>query len=186
MSLSKLRAETAIAHAKLEKNLNLFEKVTDLKSYKSHLSDYHNWLKPVEASLKSMAVELPIQWEQRQRTPLLEKDLAHFAIEASAQNKKFKMQNPKNIHQCLGVLYTLEGSTLGGQFIYKHFSEKLNLNKDQGLAFYYGRGPMTGKLWKEFLQFLEQYMHDHPESTEEICHAARLTFEDVETALCIE
>ncbi len=184
MSIAKLRSETAAIHSKLEKSLNLFQKVDNLESYKAHLRHYHHWLSPLEKSLNAIASTLPIGWKNRQRSALLEKDLSFLSVLPLVTTKNFKIQTPHTVPQCLGVLYTLEGSTLGGQFIYKHFSEKLNLNKDKGLTFYYGRGLVTGKLWKEFLQVLDHHIKDHPADTEEICHAARLTFEDVETALC--
>lgn len=184
MSLATLRAETVTIHSRLEKKLNLFERVKSKEDYQKHLQNYYAWIAPIERALLSFAEALPIDLSGRQRANLLEKDLAKLGSPPIEIQKKFKMQSPQNIADCMGALYTLEGSTLGGQFIFKHFAEHLNLTKDNGLAFYYGRGARTGQLWKEFLQALDQYMTDHPNQIEDICNSAKLTFEDAETALC--
>jgi heme oxygenase len=56
----------------------------------------------------------------------------------------------------MGCLYVLEGSTLGGQMLQRHFKRQLALEEHRGLTFFTGYGPDTPTRWKQFGAWLEQ------------------------------
>jgi heme oxygenase len=43
-----------------------------------------------------------------------------------------------NVCQAIGALYVLEGSTLGGRFIYRNIESALDLQVNSGASFFYG------------------------------------------------
>ena len=49
----------------------------------------------------------------------------------------------------LGVMYIVEGSTLGGRLIARHIEPALGLANGQGAAYLRGHGEATGALWQE-------------------------------------
>jgi len=55
----------------------------------------------------------------------------------------------------LGYLYVMEGSTLGGQLISRHFRQTLGIELATGGAYFHGYGEQTGARWKETVQFLD-------------------------------
>ena len=55
---------------------------------------------------------------------------------------------------CLGVLYVLEGATLGGQILRREISARLGLEADNGAAFLDVYGAATGRRWREFIEYL--------------------------------
>ena len=61
--------------------------------------------------------------------------------------------------QAAGVMYVLEGSTLGGQIISKMLNTKLNLN-NKSLCFFSAYGDSTMQKWSEFTEFLNELTLD--------------------------
>ena len=49
----------------------------------------------------------------------------------------------------LGVIYVLEGSTLGGRLIARHVEPTLGLTDGHGSSYFRGHGEATGALWRE-------------------------------------
>ena len=75
----------------------------------------------------------------------------------------------------LGVLYVLEGATLGGQILRKHVGQHLNIDAHNGGAFLYVYAQATGRRWKDFLEFLDnQSLDTHAQA--QTVQAACLTF----------
>lgn len=54
----------------------------------------------------------------------------------------------------LGVLYVLEGATLGGQILRREIAARLNLDADNGAAFLDIYGAATGRRWRDFIEYL--------------------------------
>lgn len=76
--------------------------------------------------------------------------------------------------QRLGVLYVLEGSTLGGQFLRRELAQRLGV-PDGALRYVGGYGAETGARWKRFLEALEQGAKT-PEARLEATFSAQATF----------
>jgi heme oxygenase len=81
--------------------------------------------------------------------------------------------------QAVGVLYVLEGATLGGQFIQRHLQTTLGLTPSQGLSFFCSYGDGVGTMWQAYMQFAA-LAADTPEKQDAIATAA------VETFVCFE
>jgi len=55
-----------------------------------------------------------------------------------------------------GLLYLLEGATLGGQLIARHLTGTLGLGPESGAAGVVPHGADTGLLWRQFKQVLDE------------------------------
>jgi heme oxygenase (biliverdin-IX-beta and delta-forming) len=82
-----------------------------------------------------------------------------------------------NPAQAMGCLYVMEGSTLGGRFIYKNLEKNLQITDKDGASFFYGYGPETGEKWKKFQAGLSFFAEETPHETSKAITAAVDTFE---------
>ncbi|MBF6608759.1 MAG: biliverdin-producing heme oxygenase [Flavobacterium sp.] len=60
-----------------------------------------------------------------------------------------------------GIIYVVEGSTLGGRYILKNVESVLGLSATNGASFLAGYGNHTGSYWKNFLKDLTAYEKEH-------------------------
>ena len=74
----------------------------------------------------------------------------------------------------LGSLYVLEGATLGGQILSRHFVTQFNLSCRQGCSFFAGYGSETGRRWRAFCELLNSY--SSPDGDAVIVQSAIQTF----------
>jgi heme oxygenase len=76
---------------------------------------------------------------------------------------------------CLGILYVLEGATLGGQILRREISARLGLEADNGAAFLDVYGAATGRRWRDFMEYLGSRPMDADER-KAVVAAAHTTF----------
>lgn len=55
-----------------------------------------------------------------------------------------------SLPSALGIIYVLEGATLGGQMMAKQLKISLGLNDREGLMFFNGYGFETAQMWSSF------------------------------------
>jgi heme oxygenase len=81
-------------------------------------------------------------------------------------------------YDALGLMYVLEGSTLGGRVILKALARNPAFNDIKAIRFYEGHGEETGLFWKKYQEVLMKVATD--DATEDkIVNAANRTFEEV-------
>jgi heme oxygenase len=78
-----------------------------------------------------------------------------------------------------GVLYVLEGSTLGGQLIAREMHAKFGFDERSGAAFFRSHGDNVGKMWLEFCVQARRYV-DSPDKRFAAVRAAEETFIKIE------
>lgn len=173
--LSALRAGTETLHVALEKRLPFFSEKLDLERYKQLLAAYYGFYQPLESNLLGCKFPEGFELSTRLKTPALLKDLRALNISTQGLpvcNNLPPLDHPASV---LGVLYVLEGATLGGNVLRKHVSEQLGLDAANGCAFLYVYGEATGKQWKAFLDYLGSVPLDAPSRALAV-HAACSTF----------
>ena len=57
--------------------------------------------------------------------------------------------------RALGILYVVEGSTLGGQHVARFVAGHLNLSPGHGTAYFASYGPDVGRRWRETKALLD-------------------------------
>jgi heme oxygenase len=189
MSLAELRARTRPLHQRLDSRLDLFSTVHSREQYREHLYRFYQILFHLEEDLVRFSEwrDLGIRWEERRKIPLLRTDLLALGCE---ENLLDRPERPASLPplgtfaESVGSFYVLEGSTLGAQYISKHFGQKLGLTPESGMAFHSGYGPETRKKWEEFCTALEKFFENYPEKAEQALHSACAAFSSVEENLC--
>ncbi|MCA2960434.1 MAG: biliverdin-producing heme oxygenase [Silvanigrellales bacterium] len=178
-----LRQRTARLHAALDAVpflARLLSKSLTLEHYLRVLKGFDAFMEPLEATLSQSAVapelalrvpDLALRWRaSRLKADMrcVEELLAqgnsgnHGNQERGAQVPAPPQVAIGSLDEAFGLLYVLEGSTLGGSVIAARVQASLGLKPDQGVTFFCGRGSWTGEAWKGFLQALATYHAEAP------------------------
>lgn len=175
-----LKTGTAAAHRSLETAMNLTGANATHGRYVAYLmalTSVHEALEPtllVDPELHALLDDLPT----RTRTEAGKHDLA--SLGEAQHRRRFTAQLPmKTVAEKLGVLYVLEGSTLGGQVLRRELKSALGIG-DDSLRYVSGYGELTGPKWKRFLEALERGVTTD-EAKEQAVSAARATFEQLQS-----
>lgn len=150
--LADIRSSTAKLHQELEAVLDIPSQVKSREQYAALLARFTALYGPWEARLQSYAPDfaaLGINLGERLRVPNLQRDLAALNTNVRLPGGDAYAPEIPGFPEALGSLYVLEGSTLGGQVLTRHFRENLGL-EDSQLGFFNSHGPLVGKLWKDF------------------------------------
>ncbi len=158
MILTKLKQTTQPQHELLERDLNLLNRCPTLADYRQLMARFYGFYEPLEAQLSALLDwrAVPFDFEQRRKTLLLVRDLQALGLseaERAALPRCHELPTLLGFGSALGCLYVLEGATLGGQIIARHFNAAFQLTPENGAAFYHGYGAQTGPRWKEFGAF---------------------------------
>lgn len=151
--LHALREGTRACHKGLEQRLPFFSEGFDLPAYRRLVEAYHGFHAPLDAALAGY------QGAERCKAPALVQDLralnlARHDIDALPLCPTLPRIDSEAC--ALGVMYVLEGSTLGGQVLKRAMAERLGIDADSGAAFLDVYGPETGANWRAFLQRLAE------------------------------
>ena len=156
--LQDLRAGTAELHIALEKRLPFFSDTLDTQAFVRLMQAYYGFYMPLEdALLRSAAIPADFDLAPRLNAPTLCSDLHALGVSAAALRSLPHCEQLPVIDSsaaCLGVLYVLEGATLGGQILRREISTRLGLEADNGAAFLDIYGAATGRRWRDFIEYL--------------------------------
>ncbi|MEE5068401.1 biliverdin-producing heme oxygenase [Pseudomonas alliivorans] len=162
--LDALRSETSQLHLQLEKRMPFFSSSLDAALYLRLMQAYYGFYLPLEAALRTSAlVPSELVPHERVKTPVLIEDLQALGmtdrnIERLALCSRLPVVDSPAA--CLGVLYVLEGATLGGQVLRREVDKRLGLDEQNGAAFLDVYGADTGPRWKVFLNYLDTVPDD--------------------------
>ena len=165
--LAFLREETAEAHRQLE-SLPLSRQIiapgVSLVDYRRYLEVMYPVVAETEDRIFPLLREALPDLDLRRKLSLIESDLE---VLGSDRKEKipgfFAGDDVLTVYHAMGVMYVMEGSTLGGRVILKNLTASLGLSEDRGLRFFSGYGSQTGPVWESFLRNLIQL----PQSTDE-------------------
>lgn len=153
-----LRQATHHHHVALNRNPMLspiMEKRISLLEYKHLLQAYLPLYERLESIIsRALADYLPeFDYSQRFKTAWLHQDLLVMTCELrnSVEIESYRPCEPSNASELIGLLYVLEGSTLGGQVISRLISQRFSIGAETGLRFFCGYGLQTQALWEEFI-----------------------------------
>lgn len=181
--LSELRIATTQQHQLLEKRIPFF--TADQALYSRLIEAYYGFYRPLEAMLFQMAMTIPdLDWLIRSKTPSLEADLYALGLDADAIKAiplcRFSLQI-RSAADVLGVLYVLEGATLGGQSLRNGLYARLGIDEHKGGRFFAVYGTSTLVMWRGFLACLYE-VRDPAERAQSVV-AAEATFKAFENWL---
>ncbi len=187
-----LRTRTQAAHARLNQHgllAGLMQPGYPLRSYWLVLSAYYHCYRAMETLIESASDRLKcgFDYAPRRKHGWLRQDLVgsfHIKPEETfwTTTRGFLPIQIEDAADLVGVLYFIEGTTLGGQVISRHISEASGFTAEHGGRFFHGYGEQTEARWNEFLTFAEQTCPDDAQR-EKAALAALVVFAEVEAAL---
>ncbi|MFJ7313010.1 biliverdin-producing heme oxygenase [Pseudomonas sp. NPDC098747] len=177
--LQDLRAGTAELHIALEKRLPFFSDTLDAQAFERLMQAYYGFYLPLESALQSSgSVPDDFDLTPRLKTHTLRGDLLALGLASEVlETLPVCDQLPviDSAAASLGVLYVLEGATLGGQILRREISVRLGLEAANGAAFLYVYGAATGRHWRDFIEYLGNRPMDADEC-QAVVIAAQSTF----------
>ena len=143
-----------------------------IHTYTALVQKLFGFYKPLEERIAALPGwhNLPIDLCQRQKAPLLARDLLWLKVtqpQLSQLPRCEHLPEVKSITEALGCLYVLEGATLGGQIIGRHLKKNLALDEDRGCAFFCSYGDEVGLMWNSFREMLSSHCSKHGRTEEE-------------------
>jgi heme oxygenase len=104
------------------------------------------------------------------RLPLLNQDLRKLGIIKNDEPIENITSAPNKAY-ILGVLYVVEGSTLGGQIISRHLQERLGSRISDAMRFYTLDGKMLPDHWSNVKRLFRENLNDSEEIAQTVCSA---------------
>lgn len=185
MSLFEIvKGETKSHHQSVEKVL-----IKELKGLKS-LDEYANLLKrlyqfyvPIENDLQNLiSDEIVKDISVRKHNSRLLQDIQ--SIDKSYdENPKTKHLKIENLSYALGVMYVIEGSTMGGQIISKMLEKNLPVNDKKITTYFNSYGDNSLEMWSSYKT---QVLNAKAKvDSEEMINGAKATFTALEKWLLV-
>ena len=187
----QLRQATHEYHVRLNHHpflKDLTKPIFTLARYKALLLAYSHLYRSIEEVIVRFVLSNDVDFDyyEREKFSMLIRDIDYFKLD----NVKFGLTKvstltvPKidNISELVGLLYVIEGSTLGGQHISRALSDCHGLTSDTGACFFNGYGEQTLKRWEVFLEFFDSVIQDQDSfeiAKDKACH----TFQTFQSAL---
>ena len=184
LELKSLRKATERQHRKVEKDLALLRPTLTLtltlSDYVALLKRFYGFHRVWEPQVATqLAAELPDLFPPRRKLQNLEADLRYFGCAADdllGLASCVNLPPLESVGSALGSLYVIEGSTLGGRILTRHFAGHLGVRPEAGCRFFSGYGERTGSMWSEFGELMETRW---PSEDEDMLQAAVATFESL-------
>ncbi len=181
MLSAQLKAYTGEAHASLEKKIiQKIKTISSRQDYYNILSLFYGYYHELEVRIDSFldTAFLP-DYQRRRKADVMARDMASLPETAGEAVLCRELPAIGTHLQAVGVLYVLEGSTLGGQAISSMISKQINISGD-GLSFFTGYGAETPRMWALFIDQINCLKLSIPER-HEVLDAAHHTFTKFES-----
>ena len=177
---TQLRDATAPLHKQLDQQpllVALLGNDLPLADYQQLLGIYYSLYHQLEAAIKTYLSLQPIDfdYQPRYKTPLLLSDLSYWQIQPEPLRCQIMLPDLNSLGALLGLLYVLEGSTLGGQFIAQHLQLTYGYTRSTGSDFYSAYGEQTQSHWQSFISYLNSFS-DQPDLAAQAIDSADLSF----------
>lgn len=179
MILEQLKSETAAAHASIERRLRIAQAGASLEDYRNYLCAMYGFTAPLEQRLPQLTPDLSseLELELRCKSSLIASDLA--TLEPRLEEKPAplawcdSLPEHRSATQVLGILYVLEGSTLGARWLLRHLQP---LRIDDCSRYLRSYGEALGAMWEKMRRAVVRHAEQHPERKGELIAAAHDTF----------
>ncbi len=165
-----LRDATHPHHVQLNRHLllaGLIQPNYPLNHYHTLLGTYYQLYALLEERINVFLKGHPevFAYDERCKLPWLINDLAFFQIDPLTlpplSPSAAVFLSIETIGQLVGVLYVVEGSTLGGQMISQLLTKNLGFTRDTGSCFFTGYGENTMPFWQRFIAFSDTLTGDN-------------------------
>lgn len=177
---AQLRSGTAGCHERMEQQLNSVWSDLSLPRYVRLLQRWMGFTQQWESSGQAVfAGELGAFFAARRKAPMIAADLE--ACGQSAEQIDALPVIPRDAlafadpSAALGILYVIEGSTLGGQIIAKRVRYQVGLTPHAGASYFSSYGANVMPMWRETKQVLDAPPFEV--ANEAVINGAKATFD---------
>jgi heme oxygenase (biliverdin-IX-beta and delta-forming) len=149
-----------------------------LDGYARVLVAYAGLYRAIETAIDAAQTFLPtgFDWSIRRKLPWLEQDLRHLRRDAAGSGAialpSFAPIDSRGA--AIGVLYPLEGATLGGVAISKRLHQRLGIDALAGGRFFHGYGAETKGRWDATCVAIETIAADASARATAVRHATEV------------
>ncbi|TRW25828.1 biliverdin-producing heme oxygenase [Flavobacterium zepuense] len=181
--LEKLRLATTQSHTNLEAlpvSVSIMNPAVTNTEYALYLNLMHDVVKDAEENIFPLVHNTLPELDVHPKAQFITADLATLGFAPKADDVKplSGELTDTSVAFALGVMYVIEGSSLGGRVILKNINGALGHNEDCGARYFAGYGGQTGSHWKSFLGQLIQY-ENNTKSEDEIIAGANYAFDAI-------
>ncbi len=156
----QLREATRPHHDRVEHYLAIHETIPSRCEYRRLLETLWGFYHPLELALARLDWRAhDIELAARRKSDWLFADLVDLGRDPHEINKLPVCSHIPALTSAttgLGVLYVLEGATLGGQLIIRHVGPQLGVNDTFAGRFFASYGLAVGPMWRKYIAALEQ------------------------------
>jgi heme oxygenase len=172
-----LRIHTKVNHQKLEKKIIAAIKAIDnMQGYTDLLILFASYFGAVEKLVdESINLSCVPDYLQRRKVAALTADMNFLNTQLIPHAVPIILPDIENNLQCMGAMYVMEGSSLGGATIANLIASKTKLSTEGGLAFFNGYGANTIPMWQTFKNQLDSIVLN-PGDEYVVIHSANQTF----------
>lgn len=157
-----LKQNSKEQHLSLEEKFrsnHIFDKTYSLQDYKKFLyanyALHHSFETPLEQSL-SEEFKSAIQYNERKKLAIIENEITTLGLPLLEKSELFTIENEA---EAIGILYVMEGSTLGGNIIKKQLSKNEEFaNMEFNFLGVYGAE--IGNFWKNFISQINEKIQE--------------------------
>lgn len=183
-----LKIATQPLHDALEKSplaQALASGTVKLSAYKAYLSKLYTLHAYCESKIAAFAEwgNYGIDPDQRRRLPMLIADLKALGVNTDSLPTTIEWNHPWDFPSAVGVMYVLEGSTMGGIFLAQRLQLLIGDDGLPATRYFSGYGDQTIPMWSEYCRFLNRYAIEHPQSLSIITDAACAMFLELQGVL---
>jgi len=180
--LDSLRTSTATSHTALEAmpvSVSIMKPDVTNAEYALYLDLMYDVVKDAEENIFPLIANVIPDLEARNKTQQLKADLAFLGKDKSGYHKALSSKiDTLTPAFALGIMYTVEGSSLGGRVILKNINGVLGHDAENGARYFSGYGGQTGSMWKSFLGQMMQYEAQN-DAAQEIIAGANFAFDAI-------
>ncbi|MBF04795.1 MAG: hypothetical protein CMP76_16055 [Flavobacterium sp.] len=153
--LVQLKEETKLFHSSVEKVLIAeLKEIATKDAYGELLLKLYNFYESIESKLHNEITEMIVpDIKSRKHVHHLKHDLYSIDYEIKGIHNNFASKIT-NLSYALGVLYVIEGSTLGGKIIANLLKRQLNLDDCSEVSYFNSYGEATDEMWNNFKQYI--------------------------------
>ncbi|NRT14865.1 heme oxygenase [Flavobacterium sp. 28A] len=183
--LDNLKIATKINHSSVEKVL--VQKLKNLSSqeeYANLLFQFYGFYFELEKKVHSIIDKtLLSDMSKRVHVANLHTDLVNLNHSVAITSVNNYPETIRSVSEALGVLYVIEGSTLGGQFIAGMLKKQLPTLDDSQINYFLSYGENTMEMWKQFKNSIQETKVEFDEKS--TLNAAQNTFKALENWLLL-
>jgi len=159
--LNELREQTRPQHEALEQipeSKILTSESLDDSSYARYLSRLYPIVKAFEEDIFPIISKEIADLDDRRKEPVLRRDLSEMGVDADALPAfSFDLES-STLPELMGMMYVMEGSTLGGKFIAGNVRKALDRGPENGAGYFSVYGDSLGTKWKKFLDIFVNFV----------------------------